>query len=86
MGKEYRLDPVRRVGGERLLITLDGSALTPFGIQDVDLQAEPLRHVDPQMAEHSEPGSQHLVTGRKGVGERGLPGTRPAGGKQEWLA
>jgi hypothetical protein len=62
MGKQHSLDAMTFVPGQRLLIPLDRSSLAPFGIEDLDLEAETLRHVDPEMAEHAETRRQYLVT------------------------
>ena len=62
--EEHGLDLVRLVGGERLLVALDRRALAPLGVEHVDLEAEPLRHVDPEMAEHAEARREHAVAGR----------------------
>ena len=51
----------RLVGRERLLVALDRRALAPLGVEHVDLEAEPLGHVDPEMAEHAEARREHPV-------------------------
>ena len=63
VGKEHRLDLMTLVGRERLLVPLDRGALSPLGVEHVHLESEALRHVDPEMAEHAEPGGEHLVSG-----------------------
>ena len=86
VGEEHGLDLVRLVGREGLLVALDRRALTPLGVEHVDLEAEPLGHVDPEMAEHAEARREHPVARAKGVGERGLPRARAAGREDVGLA
>ena len=61
--EEDGLDLVTLVGRERVAVPLDRRAFAPLGVQHLDLEAEPLGHVDPEVAEHPEPGRQHLVAG-----------------------
>ena len=56
VGEEHRLDLVTLVGRERVAVALDRRAFTPLGVEHVHLEAEPLGHVDPEVAEHPEPG------------------------------
>ena len=66
VGEEHRLDLVRLVGRERLLVALDRRALAPLGVEHVDLEAQPLGHVDPEMAEHAEARREHPVARARG--------------------
>ncbi len=61
--EEHGLDLVRLVGGERLLIPLDRRPLAPLGVEHVDPEAQPLGHVDPEMAEHAEARREDAVAG-----------------------
>ena len=86
VGEEHRLDLVTLVGRERLAVALDRRALAPLGVEHLDLEAEPLGHVDPEMAEHAEAGGEHLVARRERVGQRRLPGAGAARREDERLA
>ena len=73
---EFRQFSVERL--LRFLVALDGGALAPLGVEHVDPETQPLRHVDPQMAEHAEARGDDPVPRAQGIGERGLPGARAA--------
>jgi len=60
-------------------VGLDASA--PFLFQNLDVEAEPLRQVDPQMAELAEPRGQHFIARGKRVAERSLQPPVPEDGK-----
>jgi hypothetical protein len=83
---QYPLDPVPLVGAENLLVAPERHALAPIDIEHLDLVAETLRHVDPQMAELPEARGQDPVARREGVGQRRFPGSGARGWKDEYLA
>ena len=86
VGKKHGLDLVALVGRERVAVALDRRAFAPLGVEHLDVEAETLGHVDPEMTEHSEPAGEHLVARREGIGERGLPGAGAARREEERLA
>jgi len=71
---------VRFEGGT---VAIDGRALAPLDLEHVDLEAEPLAHVDPKMGELPEARRQHAITGIQAVGERRLPAAGPGRGEQD---
>ena len=73
VGDEHGLVSMRLVGLELLREDLDGDALAPRHVNDVDLEAHAGAHVGPQQRELAEAGDQHLVAGRQGVGHGGFP-------------
>ena len=81
----HRLDAVPAVLAQRVLDPVQRSALPPLGLEHLDVQAETLGHVDPEVAELAEAGREHLVARGEGVGQRGLPASGAAGGKDEGL-
>ena len=54
------LDLVLLIGAERGQIALDRGAFAPRGFQHLDLEPQPLAHVDPQVAELAEAGREDL--------------------------
>src|SRR5207244_11793300 len=70
---QHALDLVLPVGGEDLLDALDRGALAPLDVQDVHPQADPLRQIDPQVAELPEARREDAVARGKRVRERRLP-------------
>jgi hypothetical protein len=86
VGEEHRLDLMALVRGKRFLVPLDRGTFTPLGIEHEDVESQPLRHVDPEMAEHAEAGGEHLVAWRERVRERRLPRAGAAGGEDERLS
>ena len=85
MAGEHSLDLVLLVRFQRLLGTLERHALAPLDILDFHVVSEPLRHVDPQMAELSEARGQHLVAGRQRIAQCRLPATGARGREDEYL-
>ena len=79
--KSTALICVALVGGERLLIALDRRALAPLGVEHVHLEAETLGHVDPQMAEHAEPGGETRSPGESVLESEASHAPVPLAGK-----
>ena len=77
------LDLVVLVGAQGLLDLLGMRAGAPLLLLDDDVEAEALRHVDPEVAELAVAGGQDLVAAGEGVGQRGFPDARAGGGEQE---
>src|SRR5579864_4593671 len=83
---EHALDLVALVGAQDLRVTLERHSFAPFDLQHLDLEAEALRHVDPQMRELTEAGGEDPVARRERVGERGFPRAGAGGREDEHLA
>ncbi|MEY9768192.1 hypothetical protein ABIA14_000469 [Sinorhizobium fredii] len=83
MRHEDGLDLVRLVGGEPLGVELDRHAGAPFPVEAIDLEAEALGHVDPEMRELAEAAHQHLVAGGEHIGHRRFPGAGAGRGIDE---
>jgi len=79
---QHCLDAAAPVRRERGLVTIDRRPLAPLGLEHLDLEAEPLAHVNPQMGELSEARRQHAVAGAEAVGECRFPTTGPGRRKQ----
>jgi hypothetical protein len=63
---------------ERLLDLVGMDARAPLFLLDDDLEAMAASELDPEARELAEAGSEQLVTGRAGIGERGFPGAGAA--------
>ena len=61
MAGQHALDLVSRVGSENFRVAVQRHAFAPFDLDDLDLVAEALRHVDPKMAELAEARGKYLV-------------------------
>ena len=83
VGEQHRLDLVGLVGSQCLVVPLDRSALAPLGVENVDLETEPLGHVDPQMAEHAEARREHPVAGRQRIQSDASQAPVPLAGKMK---
>src|SRR5579864_6035154 len=83
---EHALDLVVFIGAQNLCVTLQRHSFAPLDLQSLDLEAEALRHVDPQMRELTEAGGEDPVAGRERVGERGFPGAGTGGREDEHLS
>ncbi len=82
---ENALDAVVLVGTQHLLGALQWNALAPFDLLDFHIEAQALRHVDPEVTELTEPRREYPVAGRQCIGQRRLPGTGSGGRENERL-
>ena len=75
-----RMGPVRR---NRAFIGIERHAGAPFHVDGLDVEPEPLGHVDPQMRELAEARHQHPVAARQGILDGRFPGPGAGGGIHE---
>ena len=59
---QHGLDAVMGVRFQDVSLLLQWHAGAPFAVDNLHIQTQALAHVDPQVAELSEAGSQHRVT------------------------
>ena len=71
------------VRAQGLLDAFERHSLAPSDLQHLDIEAEPLGHVDPQVGEVTEAGREQPVAGREGVGQRRFPGAGAGRRKDE---
>src|SRR5580658_6087039 len=83
---QHGFDFMAPVGGKRVAIALNRSALAPLRVKHLNLELQPLAHVDPQMAELSKARGQHAVSLIEAVLQRRLPATGARRRKQDRLA
>ena len=83
VGEEHRLDLVPLVRREGRVVPLDRRALTPLGVEDVHLEAEPLGHVDPQMTELPEPAASTRSPGERVLHSDASQAPVPLAGKMK---
>ena len=71
------------VSGQNLCVAIGREPGAPRGFDDLHLEAVPLAHVNPAVAEHTVASREHLVTCRQGVGQRRFPSSGPGGRENE---
>ena len=85
MGRKHRLDAVRGVGAQDLLVALCGEARAPRRLDDLDVELMALAHVDPAPAEHAVLRGKNAIARGERVADRRFPATGPGRREDEDL-
>ena len=86
MHDHHALDALRAIGAQDLADARFRRAFAPLDVDHLHLEPEALHHVDPQVAELPIARREHVIVGRKRVGERGFPRAGAGGGEDEDFA
>src|ERR1700674_1202769 len=82
---EHGFDPVLFVGPQNLFIAIEGNAFAPLDFEGLHVEAQTLRHVDPEMTKLAEARCKDFIAWRQCIRERSFPCSGAGRRKNEGL-